>query len=131
VGNVTAQTPPAGVKLLPGSSVSLSVAEAPQWRDVIGFTDQNGRASPPFRIQGTRWRIVYRMAYDGMCTFIFFCSGPSARVSRSGSGTVGSFDLNDGDHQVQTFSGGPGDYQVMVTPGNDSASWSAEIQDYY
>jgi eukaryotic-like serine/threonine-protein kinase len=131
VGTVAGQTPSAGVKLLPGSTVSLSVAEAPQWRAVVGFTDRDGRASPSFRIRGTHWRIVYRMAYSGTCTFIFFCSGPSAEVTKSGGGTVGGFDLNDGDHQVQTFSAGPGVYQIRVKPGSDSATWSAEVQDYY
>jgi serine/threonine-protein kinase len=131
VGTVTAQSPSAGVKLLPGSTVSLSVAEAPRWRDVVGFTDRGGRASPSFRIRGARWRIVYRMSYSGMCTFIFFCSGPSAQVTKSSGGTAGSFDLGDGDRRVQAFNTGPGIYQVAITPGNDSATWSAEVQDYY
>jgi serine/threonine-protein kinase len=131
-GTVTGQTPSAGVKLLPGSSVSLSVAEAPRWRDLITFTDRDGRGSPPVRIRGSRWRIVYRMSYSGMCTFIFFCSGPSAQIVSSERGNhVTSFDLGDGDHQIQTFNTGPGVYQVMITPGNDSATWSAEVQDYY
>jgi hypothetical protein len=131
VGTVTAQKPSAGVKLLPGSTVSLSVAEAPQWRDVVGFTDRDGHASPSFRIRGARWRIVYRMAYSGICTFVFFCSGPSAQVTKSGGGTAGSFDLGDGERRVHAFNTGPGIYQVTIMPGNDSATWSAEVQDYY
>lgn len=131
VGTVTAQSPSAGVKLLPGSTVSVSIAEAPQWRDVIGFSDRDGRASPSFRIRGTRWRIVYRMAYSGTCTFVFLCSGPSAEVTKSGGPSIDGFDLSDGDHQLQTFSTGPGVYQVTIAPGNDSANWSAEVQDYY
>jgi hypothetical protein len=72
------------------------------------------------------------MSYSGMCTFIFFCSGPSAQIVSSERGNhVTSFDLGDGDHQIQTFNTGPGVYQVMITPGNDSATWSAEVQDYY
>jgi hypothetical protein len=72
------------------------------------------------------------MEYSGTCTFIFFCSGPTAEVTNGGGGgTVSSFDLNEGDHQVQTFSTGPSVYQVTITPGNDSANWSAEVQDYY
>lgn len=128
VGTVTAQAPSAGLKLPSGSTVSLSVAEAPQWRPLLTFT---GRTSPSFRIRGTHWRIVYRMSYSGTCTFILFCSGPSAQVTKTGGGSGSSFDLGDGDHQVQTFSSGPGVYRVTVTPGNDSATWSAEVQDYF
>ena len=131
-GTVTAQSPSPGVKLRRGSTVSLSVAESPRWRDVATFTDQDGEASAPFRIQGARWRIVYRMAYIGTCTFIFFCSGPTAHVTDVGRGTtVSTFDLGDGTDQVRTFGAGPGPYQVKVTPGEDSTRWSAEIQDYY
>lgn len=130
VGTVTAQAPSAGVKLPRGSNVSLSVAQAPQWRHLVTFTDRDGRTSPSFRIQGTHWRIVYRMSYSGTCTFIFFCSGPSARVTTAG-GTVSGFDLNEGSHEVQTVSAGPGVYQVTVKPGSDSATWSAEVEDYY
>src|SRR5581483_9205978 len=75
-GTVTGQTPSAGVKLRPGATVSLSVAETPRWRTTYTFTNRIGRASAPFRIRGTHWRIVYRMSYDGVCTFIFFCNGP-------------------------------------------------------
>jgi len=127
-GSITAQTPPPGVKLIPGSTVELSVAETPRWRDVTTFTGN----SVPFRIRGTQWRIVYRMAYNGTCTFIFFCSGPTAHVASLDRGTtINSFGLNDGSGQIRTFSAGPGTYQVTVTPGDDSASWSAQVQDYY
>src|SRR5579872_342567 len=127
-GSITAQTPPPGVKLIPGSTVELSVAETPRWRDVTTFTGN----SVPFRIRGTQWRIVYGMAYNGTCTFIFFCSGPTAHVASLDRGTtINSFGLNDGSGQIRTFSAGPGTYQVTVTPGDDSASWSAQVQDYY
>jgi eukaryotic-like serine/threonine-protein kinase len=126
-GSVTAETPPPGVKLTPGSTVSLSVAETPRWREVTTFSG----TSAPFRIRGTQWRIVYRMAYNGTCTFLFFCSGPAAHVASLDRGTVSSFDLSEGSGQIRTFSGGPGMYQVTVSPGDDSATWSAQIQDYY
>ncbi len=72
------------------------------------------------------------MSYDGTCTFIFICSGPSARVANLGdNSTAGSFDLNDGSGQVSTFNTGPGVYQVQITPGSDTASWSVEVDDHY
>ncbi|MFL5822461.1 MAG: protein kinase domain-containing protein [Solirubrobacteraceae bacterium] len=132
VGTVTAQHPSSGVKLLPGSTVSLSVAEPPRWRAVVTFNDRGGEFSSPFRIRGTHWRFVYSMSYSGTCTFIFFCSGPSAQVTDVDRGSrVGSFDLSDGSNQVQDFHAGPGVYQVRITPGNDSAHWSVEVEDYY
>ena len=131
-GTVTAQAPSAGAKLVPGSTVSLSVAETPRWRALITFKGQGGEASPPFRILGSQWRIVYRMAYNGTCTFLFFCSGPTAHVtSLDRATTIGSFDLSEGTNEIQTFRAGPGTYQVRVTPGDDSATWSAQVQDYY
>jgi serine/threonine-protein kinase len=132
VGTVTAQDPSSGVQRLPGSTVSLSVAEPPRWRPVLAFSDQGGRFSTPFRIRGTHWRIVYNMAYDGTCSFIFFCSGPSAQVTDLQRRTsVSSFGLNEGSDQVQGVRAGPGVYQIKVTPGNDSTHWSAEVEDYY
>jgi hypothetical protein len=131
-GAVTAQVPSAGVKLARGSTVSLSIAQAPRWRVLISFSDAAGRASPPFRIRGTHWRIVYRMSYTGTCTFIFICSGPSAQVANLARGTtVSTFDLSEGSNQIRTFDSGPAVYQVRITPGDDSTRWSAQVQDYY
>src|SRR5947209_4672466 len=128
-GAVTNQSPATGAKLLPGSTVSLSVAEPPRWRALTTF---GGPSSVPFRIHGRRWRVIYRMSYDGTCSFIFICSGPSARVVNVGDGsTAGSFDLNDGSGQVWASGTGPGVYQLRITPGSDTASWSVEVDDYY
>lgn len=131
-GTVTGQTPSAGVKLRPGATVSVSVAETPRWRTTYTFTNRIGRASAPFRIRGTRWRIVYRMSYDGVCTFIFFCSGPTAHVTSAGGATaLGTFSLNAGSDQLHSFDSGPGVYQITMTPGDDSANWSVQVEDYY
>jgi hypothetical protein len=128
-GVVTRQVPAAGAKLFPGSTVSLSVAEAPRWRALTTIT---GGLSVPFRIHGTRWRLVYRMAFDGTCTFIFVCSGPTAHAVNLTKGTsAGSFDLNEGTGQIWTFPTGPGLYQVKISPGSDTAKWSAQVQDWY
>lgn len=129
VGSVTGQSPKAHVSLQHGGAVTVDVAQAPQWRNVTAF---NGPQSVPFRIQGRRWRVVYRMDYSDTCTFLIFCSGPTARVrSLSAGSPVGSFSLNSGTGQTQDFDTGPGTYQVSVTPGDDSARWSVDVQDWY
>jgi hypothetical protein len=118
--------------LVPGATVSLSVAETPQWRTITSFNADGPGQSVPFRVRGTRWRIVYSMGYDGTCTFIFICSGPSAHVATlSGGSPADGFDLNEGQHQTQEFDSGAGEYQVAVSPGSDGAHWSMQIEDYY
>ena len=129
VGSVIRQIPAPHVSLRHGGVVTLDTAEAPRWRPVTGF---NGRQSVPFQVRGRRWRVVYRMDYSGTCTFIFFCSGPSARVRSLTTGAlVGSFSLGSGAGQTQSFATGPGTYQISIMPGDDSASWSVQIQDWY
>lgn len=129
-GTVTSQNPAPHVGLVPRSTVALQVAEVPQWRAVTALAGGAEPASTQFRIRGARWRIVYTMAYQGMCTFIFWCSGPQAQVHR-GASTVGSFGLNDGGRQTRTFSSGPGVYRVTISPGQDDANWRAWVEDYY
>jgi len=128
-GTVVDQSPAPGHPVAYGSTVALTVAETPQWRPVTTFA---GRAPAPFTIRGSRWRIVYRMAFQGTCTWIVFCSGPSARVTDLSAGGPGSgFGLSDGSPQTRTFTTGPGRYQVRVTPGGDDARWSFTVADYY
>jgi len=127
-GTVVAQTPTSGVRPR-GSTVTLNVAEVPRWQTVRTF---DGRSSGPVKIIGRHWRIVYRMAFHGTCTFILFCSGPSARVTNAGTGGyVAGFGLQDGTGQVQNFATGAGTYEIQVTPGGDDAGWSLQVQDLY
>jgi eukaryotic-like serine/threonine-protein kinase len=131
-GLVVGQSPSATTPVSQKSTVALSVAEVPRWRPLTSFSGSGGGRSVPFRIRGSRWRMVYGMNYNGMCTFIFFCSGPSARVTNVTSGaTVDQFDLNQGSGQTQVFQTGPGVYQISVSPGSDSASWSIQAEDDY
>jgi serine/threonine-protein kinase len=128
-GTVAAQDPAPNTKLFPGSTVALSVAETPRWRTLTSFT---GGLSVPFRVRGTKWRLVYKLSYGATCTFIFVCSGPTAHAANLTRGTgAGSFDLNEGSGQIWTFPTGPGLYQVRISPGSDSATWSAQVQDWY
>jgi eukaryotic-like serine/threonine-protein kinase len=131
-GTVIAQDPANGSSLTPGSTVKLSVAQAPRWRALTSFGGEDAGRSVPFKIRGTEWRVVYSMSYKGTCQLIFICSGPSAHIANlSGGPDPHGFDLNDGDHQMWTFDSGAGTYQVTITPGSDSAHWSAQIQDWY
>jgi hypothetical protein len=127
-GTVIRTSPSAGRHLAKGSTVALFVAETPRWRPLTTITDTRPMT---VRIRGTRWRVVYTMAYHGTCTWVLFCSGPHARISTASGSSVAGFGLNDGGAQVQTFSTKPGTYQVKVTPGGDEARWSMQIQDDY
>jgi Protein kinase domain/PASTA domain len=131
-GTITGQSPAAGASLAPRSTVALSAAEAPRLRPLTSFSENGNGRSVPFRIRGSRWEIVYSMGYEGTCTFIFFCSGPSANVTnvRNGS-TVDQFDLGEGSGENRIFESGPGVYQIAVSPGSDSARWKIQVDDYY
>ncbi len=131
-GVVTRQSPAAGGDLKPRMTVELFVAETPQWRAVTSFTGVDGGHSVPFRIQGSQWRVVYSMSYDGTCDFVFFCNGPNAQVLGLGAdSTDQSFGLNDGGSETRVFKTGPGLYQINIKPGWDSARWSVEVEDWF
>jgi PASTA domain len=128
-GTVVRTSPGAGHRVAAGSTVALFAAEVPQWRPLTTIT---GTEPTTFRIRGTRWRIVYQMAYHGTCTWIFFCSGPHAQVTALGSSTTAdTFGLNDGGTKTETFDVKPGTYSVRVIPGGDEARWSLQVQDDY
>ncbi|MGI8713953.1 MAG: PASTA domain-containing protein, partial [Solirubrobacteraceae bacterium] len=128
-GTVIRTRPVAGARVAADSTVALLVAQAPQWRTL---TTLSGAEPVTFRVRGSRWRVVYRMAFHGTCTWIFFCSGPHARiVTQDGGSAVPGFGLDDGGIKTQTFKGKPGTYQLQVTPGGDEARWSLQIEDYY
>ncbi len=117
--------------MLRGATVSLRVAEWPRWQPVTRMAGDGAR-SDSFRIHGHKWRLVYSMGYNGSCSWVVFCSGPSATVAGdSGGSSATGFDLNSGSDQTQTFSSGPGVYQVSVTPGADNARWSMVVEDYF
>ncbi len=131
-GTVTAEAPSPGAYVNSRRAVALSIAETPQWRPVTSFAGTDGGQSVPFRIRGTRWRVVYRMGYVGTCTFIFFCDGPSAQVARLGaSAWTASFGLGSGENQTHVVKSGPGVYEIQIKPGNDTARWSIEVDDYF
>ncbi len=131
-GTVVRAVPPAGTKLLPGASVALSVAQAPRWRPLTSFAGQGSGRSVPFRIRGRMWQVVYSMAYRGTCTFVLFCSGPSAVVKRVNDGvTTDSFSLDEGTGRTREVKTAPGVYEIAISPGSDTAKWSLQVQDRY
>jgi hypothetical protein len=131
-GTVTAQWPSAGGSRPVGSPVSLSIAEPPRLRPLTTFSGTDAARSVPFRIRGERWELTYSMAYDDACTWIFICSGPTAKVTRVSDGsTIDQFDLGEGGSEHRVIKSGPGVYQVSVTPGSDNARWDIHVDDYY
>jgi hypothetical protein len=131
-GTVTSQSPAPGAKLPRGSRVSLDVAEVPQWKPLTSFSGGDQQRTIQFRVRGTHWRLVYSMGYHGTCTFLLFCSGPSAEVTNAANGsTVSGFDLNDGSRETRDIQSGAGQYHLTVSPGSDSTRWTMWVEDYY
>jgi len=131
-GTVTAQLPRGGAKRVPGTTVALSVAEVPELRPLTSFWGEGGGHSVPFRIYGTRWELFTAMSYQGTCTFVFICDGPTARITNVKTGqTVAQFGLSEGTNKARTIDAGAGVYEITVSPGNDDAKWSVKVEDYY
>ncbi len=131
-GVVTHQSPRAATSVPHGSTVALSVAEAPRWRALTSFSGVDDGRSVPFRILGSRWRVRYSMDYEGTCTLLLVCFGPSAEAENlHGESSGGGFELGEGSSQTHTFDSGPGLYRLLVSGGHDSARWSMTVEDYY
>ena len=129
---VVQESPAAGVTIPSGSTVTLSVAEAPRWRALTTFTGVNDGQSVPFRILGEEWRLRYSMSYQGVCLLIIKCFGPSAEATNlADASSLGEFELSEGSSQTHTFTTGPGLYRVTVSGGEDAARWSMTVEDHY
>ncbi len=131
-GVVTRQSPASSARAPRGATVALSVAEAPRWRTLMTFSGVDDGGSVPLRILGSRWRVDYHMTYEGTCTLLVICLGPSAEVENLKTGsTFGQFELGEGEAEMHTFESGPGLYRVRVSGGHDSAQWLMTVADYY
>jgi eukaryotic-like serine/threonine-protein kinase len=131
-GTVTRQSPGPAAILGRGSTVALSVAEAPQWRPLTSFSGIDDGESVPFRILGSQWRVSYHMSYEGPCILLLVCMGPSAEAHNlNGGSSFGGFELGEGASETHTFHSGPGLYRMQVSGGQDSARWSMTVEDYY
>ena len=129
-GTVTSQSPAPGVRVAPHASVRIDVAETPRWQALATLAGGDHTASVPFTVRGSHWRVVYTMSYAGTCTWIVFCSGPTATVTGA-HGATRSFGLTDGGRHSQVFAAAPGRYTLRVDPGSDSTRWTTWIQDWY
>ncbi len=130
-GIVTHQSPASSTMAPQGSTVALSVAETPRWRALTTFSGVDDGRSVPFHILGDKWKVVYHMAYEGSCTLLLVCFGPSAEVENLETGsTFGGFELGEEETETQTFDG-PGLYRMVISGGHDSARWSMTVEDYY
>lgn len=152
-GIVVRQAPTSPARAPRGSTIALSLAETPEWRTLTTFAGTDDGKSVPFRILGSRWRVLYDMSYKGTCLLIFVCEGPSAqarslsaagdegkgkagdhgngKAGDEGSGSAGGFELGEGEEQSHVFTTGPGVYELRISGGRDSAQWSMTVQDYY
>jgi hypothetical protein len=128
---VVRQTPGPGAIVPNGSDVTLSVSEAPHWRELTTFSGVDDGRSVPFRVLGKQWRVTYSMAYQETCLLVVFCFGPSAEADDLQTGSnAGSFELAEGSSS-HTFHSGPGLYRLDISGGRDSAHWSMTVDDYY
>jgi hypothetical protein len=129
---VTQQIPGAAATVARGSTIALNVAEAPRWRVLTSFSGVDSGHSVPFRILGSRWRVSYSMDYEGTCTLLVVCFGPSAQVedleTRS---SFESFELGEGPSETHIYGSGPGLYRLDISGGHDAARWSMTVADYY
>jgi hypothetical protein len=129
---VVGQSPGPTATVPRGSTVALSVAEAPRWRPLTTFSGVDDGSSVAFRIQGSRWRVRYSMSYRESCLLVVVCLGPSAKAQNLESGaSAGGFDLGEGPAQTHTFDSGPGLFRFSIAGGQDSARWSMTVDDYY
>ena len=100
-GVVVRQSPAASATVPRGSTIALSVAEAPRWRTLATFAGVDGGGSEPFHVLGTRWRVRYSMSFRGTCLLLLFCEGPSAQARSvsggAGGAGLGSFELEEGE----------------------------------
>jgi eukaryotic-like serine/threonine-protein kinase len=130
-GIAIAQHPSSGTRVAEGATVHVVLSSGPEWRALTTFSGVDNGESVPFRILGGRWRVNYRMAYEGSCTLLVVCFGPSAEVEDLKTGSsFGSFELGEGENETHTFAGGPGLYRLVISGGHDSARWSMTVEDY-
>jgi len=129
---VTLQSPHSNATVARGSTVSLSVAEEPRWHALTTFSGVGEGRSVPFSILGRRWRVSYSMSYEGTCSLLVVCFGPSAQAQNLQNGSsAGSFELGEGEVETHVFESGPGLYRLTVSGGHDRARWSMTVEDYY
>jgi beta-lactam-binding protein with PASTA domain/predicted Ser/Thr protein kinase len=124
-GTVLRQSPPAGSSAVLGSTVTLTVARAPEWGTLWSQGGSGSYDSGDIQVtvpQG-KWRIVV----DLRPRYLIFGSG-SATVSWEGTG-AGHLTLDSvGSNEVAPLSGA-GTYRLHVHP-HGSVSWNVHIEQF-
>ena len=73
------------------------------------------------------------MSYEGTCTLLLVCLGPSAQARDCSAAARASAASNssEGGPHTHVFERGSGIYRVEVSGGHDQARWSMTVEDYY
>ena len=122
-GSVLRQSPDPGTRAVLGSTVTLTVARAPEWGTTWSDSGSGSYDSEDIEVTATqgKWRIVV----DLHPRYLFFGSG-SATVSWEGTG-AGSISLDSvGSDEVAPLSGA-GPYRIHVRP-HGTVSWTVRIE---
>ena len=122
-GSVLRQSPDPGTRAVLGSTVTLTVARAPEWGTTWSDSGSGSYDSEDIEVTATqgKWRIVV----DLHPRYLFFGSG-SATVSWEGTG-AGSISLDSvGSDEVAPLSGA-GPYRIHVHP-HGTVSWTVRIE---
>lgn len=125
VGSVLRQAPEPGTRAVLGSTVTLTVARAPEWATAWSESGSGSYDSGPIQVtapQG-KWRIVVELHPR----YLIFGSG-SAGVSWEGEG-AGQMGLDQvGSDEVAPLSGA-GSYRLHVRP-HGSVSWTVRVEQF-
>ena len=124
-GSVLRQSPGPGTRAVLGSTVTLTVARAPEWGTTWSQSGSGSYYSEDIEVTAPegKWRIVV----DLHPRYLIFGSG-SAAVSWEGTG-AGSISLDSvGSDEVAPLSGA-GTYRVHVHP-QGSVSWTVRIEQF-
>ena len=124
-GSVLRQAPDPGTRAVLGSTVTLTVARAPEWATTWSQSGSGSYDSDTIEVtapQG-KWRIVVELHPR----YLIFGSG-SAAVSWEGTG-AGQIGLDEvGSDEVSPLSGA-GSYRLHVRPSG-SVSWTVRVEQF-
>lgn len=123
-GTTIRSEPPSGDEVSPGSTVTLVVARAKQWRTVGTYMLDSDGSTPSFRVRGQAWRITYTATelscpYDGYVD----CDGPNMTIDQTDGYAYESVSLSAGTHTTHGPDG-PGRFRLKVS--GYSGEWQVE-----
>ncbi len=124
-GTVLRQSPEPGSRAVLGSTVTLTVARAPEWSTTWSESGSGDYDSGPVEVTASqgKWRIVVELSPR----YFFFGSG-SAGVLWHGTGS-GQIDLEEVGSQSVAPLSGAGTYTVSVRP-RGSVAWKIRVEQF-